>query len=81
MITPQSDKAKSRFSDMLYEIENCQKTDIISHRKLIAKLLPCGTKINESSHKKLTIQRLKEFRKCILVTGETIAELRGEGRY
>lgn len=80
MIAIQSNEVKTRFAEVLRKVESGQEVGITRHGKLIAKLLPCGTKANEPSNKKLAIQKLKAFRKHRLVAGETIADLRDEGR-
>lgn len=81
MIAIQSNEVKTRFAEVLLKVESGQEVGIPRHDKLIAKLLPCSTKTNESCNKKPAIQKLKVFRKNKLAAGETIADLRDEGRF
>ena len=80
MIAIQSNEVKTRFAEVLRKVESGQEVGITRHGKLVAKLLPYGAEGSDASNKKLAIQQLKAFRKKKLDLGETIADLRAEGR-
>lgn len=80
MIAIQSNEVKTHFAEVLRKVESGQEVGITRHGKLIAKLLPCGVEITESSNKISAIQKLKAFRKHKLPAGETLADWREEGR-
>lgn len=79
MIHMQSNEVKAHLSDVLRKVEAGQKIAITRHGKVVAYLSPVPSPEGEAQ-RKAVIDQLLAFRRIKLADGESIAELRDEGR-
>lgn len=79
MIRMQSNEVKAHLSDVLRKVEAGQKIAITRHGKVVAYLSPALTQDNDAAQKAI-IEQLLAFRRIKLAAGESIAELREQGR-
>ncbi len=78
MITLQSNHLKTHLSEVLRKVEAGQEIAITRHGKIIACLSPW--KSGDKHVQKAAVQTLLNYRKVPLPPGETIEEMRREGR-
>lgn len=79
MIRMQSNEVKAHLADVLRKVEAGQKIAITRHGKVVAYLSPVLAQGSDPMQKAV-IEQLLAFRRIKLAEGESIAELREEGR-
>jgi antitoxin (DNA-binding transcriptional repressor) of toxin-antitoxin stability system len=79
MYMMQSNEVKAKLADVLRKVEAGQEIAITRHGRIIARLSPwIGS--NEGNARASAVEKMHHFRRKQLAKGESIAEMRAEGR-
>ncbi len=79
MIRMQSNEVKAHLADVLRRVEAGQQIAITRHGRVVTYLSPSPT-VKDTTLQKQAVRQLLAFRRIKLPEGESIAELREEGR-
>lgn len=79
MYMMQSNEVKTKLADVLRKVEAGQEIAITRHGKIVARLSPWVVS-NDGNTRSIAVEKMRHFRRKQLAKGESIAEMRAEGR-
>lgn len=81
MLSMQAHEVKTQLSEVLRKVEGGEEILISRHGKIVAQLSPCNTRKLKIRSRLEAVGAMQHFKRIRLPKGETIDELRTEGRH